>query len=208
MRTIELNLGIFKGFYNSFIEYDIDRIVDDELNELGIEYDDAEIDYDFNGIAMELFYYAKASYLDEIPFISKARFKELWSPREYNFTNDKIYYTCVIDTDGFKKWFSKLISEGGDIWGEIQERIVDNHTSCSGFISFHSNKVDDWIVDLMELDLDNDKTIYKLGFIIDTFIECSQLEDNSYWQFELAFLEDNSGELYQYIEVKKLENAD
>lgn len=208
MRTIELNLGIFNGFYHSFIEDDIDRIVDDELNELGIEYDDAEINYDFKGIARELFYYAKANYLDEIPFISKAQLKELWSPEYYNYSNDKIYYDCVIDTDGFKKWFTELIAEGGNIWEEMRERIVDAHTSCSGFVSFHSNKVKDWIVDLMELDLDNDKTIYKLGFIIDTFIECSQLEDNSDWQFELAFLEDNSGELYQYIEVKKLEDAD
>lgn len=103
MKT-ELQLNLFKGFYGSLIESYVDNNVDQDLCELNLEYSDCDISYNFEGLAKDIFYFAKSFFLDELDFISNAVFKELWSPREYNFSNDKIYFDCEIDKSKFIEW--------------------------------------------------------------------------------------------------------
>ena len=46
MNKIELNLGIFKGFYGSDLEERIEEVVNENLNEIDKKYEDCEISYD------------------------------------------------------------------------------------------------------------------------------------------------------------------
>ena len=190
---IELNLGLFKGFYGSLIESYVDQNVDNDLNEMGIEYDDANIEYDFNELAKDIFDYSKYELYSDLDFISNMKFKELTSPKYYNYSNDKIYFDCDIDKEKFIDWLIELTTEGEDIWEMVANEIIEIHTSCSGFISFHSNKTKDWIKDLMKFDLEDEKTIYKIGFIISEYIQATKIFQDYEWDFESEYLENNSG---------------
>ena len=53
---IELNLGTFKGFYNSYYEDAIDTAINDDLDELDLKYDEINISYDFKPIAKDILY--------------------------------------------------------------------------------------------------------------------------------------------------------
>jgi len=187
-KTIKLKLELFKGFYNSHIEGAIDDQIDCDLSEIGKSYDEVEITYDFKALASDIFDFAKYEALSELDFLSDLEFSELYSPRFYNYSNDGIYFTCSIDRDSFKDWLIDLTSAGGEIWDYIADSIEQRHTSYSGFHSFHSNEPKEWIKDLLKLDLDNDKTVYKLGFIISEYIDESKKFDDINFDFESEYL--------------------
>jgi hypothetical protein len=201
---VELELGIFKGFYNSFYESEIELNIESDLSELGVDYDAADIDYHFEDLAKSIFDFAKSEYYEELPFIKNMEFSELYSPKYYNYSNDKIYFNCGIDNNIFKDWLSELISDNeSDLLDCIYSDIIETHTSCPGFTSFHSNKVKDWIKDLLKFDLSNKDTVYKIGFILTSFIENkARLEDYNY-SFDYAYLDSRSGEIYLTYEIKE-----
>lgn len=205
MNKIELNLGIFKGFYGSDLEERIEEVVNENLNEIDKKYEDCEISYDMNELAKDLFEFAKYEYLNEFEFLEKIEYSELTSPKYYNFSNDKIYYNCDINKKVFLKWFNELITQNdSDVSEMVIKAIIDTHTSCPGFNSFHSNKISDWVTDINEFDLENDKTVYKIGFVISEYIEAINKFDNSYWDFEEDYLEksDRAG-LYSCYYIKE-----
>lgn len=69
---------------------------------------------------------------------------EVCSPREYNFTTDKIYVTIEIDDyDKFADKLKALIVDK-EYHDELKKIVHDNHTSYDGFISFMSNDLDEW----------------------------------------------------------------
>lgn len=188
---MELQLGLFKGFYGSWFESELDNFVSEDLREMGKDYDDVNISYDLTAYAKDIFEFAKYEYLPELDFLSKCEFKELSSPNYYNYSNDKIYFDCEIDANGFIDWATNLLTENNDISEMVKESIIDAHTSCSGFTSFHSNKISDWIKDLVEFDLDNNKTVYKIGFIISSYIENKNKFDDYNWNFESDYFENS-----------------
>lgn len=199
--NIELKLELFTGFYGSSFESWMDDNIDQDLSELGKDLEDVTISYYMEDYAKDIFDFAKYEYLNELSFLDNIEFKELCSPREYNFTNDKIYFTCDIDVDKFKSWLIELTTNTNDIWAAIQERIKETHTSCDGFISFHSNDSKDWVKDLLKLDLEDDKTLYKLGFIVGAFIkETQSFENDGFYSFEADYLE-NSDRVGSYSYV-------
>lgn len=61
----------------------------------------------------------------------------------------------------------------------------------------------DWIKDLIELDLDNDKTVYKVGYIIYKYIEMSQIFQDHNWDFEEDYLENDSSETYNCYTIQE-----
>jgi hypothetical protein len=64
-------------------------------------------------------------------------FESLQSPREYNFTTDKIF--CLIDSAEFKKIYRACDKV------KLAEHIKQKFTSYDGFISYYSNDLNDWI---------------------------------------------------------------
>lgn len=73
------------------------------------------------------------------------QFKELWSPREYNFMTDKI--DVLINKKDVLTMFKQV---NRDTLNQVCE---DRHTSCDGFCSFYSNDwVNDWPANVLEWD--------------------------------------------------------
>ena len=63
------------------------------------------------------------------------------SPREYNFTTDKIWFNAEISESDLDKVVA-LMKEHRE---ELRKVIKEHHSSYDGFISFMSNDVDEWI---------------------------------------------------------------
>lgn len=77
-------------------------------------------------------------------FEIKLEFDELVSPREYNFTTDRIFAKMTTETllDIRKRVDEKV----------LRQAIHDRHTSYDGFYSFYSNTLESWPEDVTEWD--------------------------------------------------------
>ena len=81
--------------------------------------------------------YAK-SYVDilrDLTGLKSLTFEELSSPREYNFSTDRIFVS-ISRNDVAKMLFN--------VRQELKTQIQESFTSRSGFISFYSNQLSDW----------------------------------------------------------------
>lgn len=132
---VEVILPFFHGFYNS--------IHDDKLNDLAQDEDgdwceeEAEkIDWQKARIEYCKEYVDKFSELTEIAM----EFKELDSPRFYNYSTDKI--VVEISLSVLADIYAKTIKNYCD---ELSDKIEENHSHRSGFISFYSNDIEHWI---------------------------------------------------------------
>lgn len=105
------------------------------------------------------------------------------SPREYNFSTDEIYAQIEIeDYDEFAKRLQHFL-KSDQYRGRLAEIIRKNHTSCSGFISFMSNDIDEWR-ELIE-DPNNENYISCLvGYIVSVVDENgAQLLNSTIYEF-------------------------
>ena len=73
----------------------------------------------------------------------KTKFESLDSPREYNFTNDKI--TLEVEFD--RQEMVKLINDNLE---HIEKFIIKHFTDRSGFISYYDNDINEWTLDNLE----------------------------------------------------------
>jgi len=162
----------FDGFYESFISADIDFQIgqqiewdsdtfdlnEDEQQVLWDNYLDINRSYFYNQIAEDYTNF----YIDELNerlkrFELKATYKFFTSPREYNFSTDRIFIEIeenhAID---FIKYIIKNYKK------ELEEKIKDRFTSRSGFISNYKNSLDLWIDDYSEWDFNMIGTCFEL----------------------------------------------
>lgn len=156
--THEVNLP-FDGFYNSFYSEAVDR-----EEEQFIEYrlEDGDIDKEQAEQLAELLWrhtrydvaYAQIAEDYTEAFNDKfkewtgvdlgLKFVEMTSPREYNFTTDRIFAKA----DELALLTLRTLVEEDDLRAKIKERF----TSRDGFISFYSNSLEDWPEELSEWD--------------------------------------------------------
>lgn len=89
------------------------------------------------------------------------KFREMTSPREYNFTTDRIW----ADVD-----LAQLHPLRSRIDRSIFDRLVhENFTSRSGFVSFYSDDADDlWEIDFDSNDCDSNQLCIFLEALIET----------------------------------------
>ena len=86
-------------------------------------------------------------------------------PREYNFRTDEIYAT--IEIDDYDAMIERLSSIASDpvYRTELADIIKKNHSSCSGFISFMSNDIEEWFG--LITDPGNDHYVsYMIGYLM------------------------------------------
>lgn len=126
MKTIKTYLPVFKGFYGShFLEPEMDE-----------EDEGKEIDWESYMEALSKAFCDVVE--DELSdFVNEIKFEELISPKFYNFSNDSI--NCEIDVDVNK--VNEYLKEYSI---DFAKYLKDNYTSCDGFISSHSNSLEDW----------------------------------------------------------------
>lgn len=163
----------FPGFYESIISVEIDRALEHEAENLADQEDlsfkegtspedvcealgDA-INYQALREAIASDYVdAFAEFLDELDLTGAAlTFKSLKSPREYNFSTDTI--TAEISVAAVETMFKALKVDG---FKDLKRVIIDRHSSRSGFVSFYSNDLNDWLASpVIEWDINQLETL-------------------------------------------------
>ena len=203
-----LRLMFFSGFYNSIHDSVFDSETESILEDYpGKKWDDFRWTYNWDGYAR--------SYVNAInsEIGMKLEFRNLWSPREYNFATDEIY--CFLKADDVKKISSALNSE------TLKRLIKERFTSRDGFSSFYSNDIEEW---KEKLTLEWDEI--ELGTLLDAWLIDNDfdLSGLDYWGFEECSCngswvdyeeteeskqrteEENEFKDSQEAELKKLEN--
>lgn len=171
-------LPIFSGFYNTL--WDCDTLEDSEIEYINDErtakgktnIDSIEIDFDYKDYRNQVGKYLTEKIgetLKENGFISEITFDEIVSPKEYNFANDSIYVNYHL-TDDNQKEIKKFLFKHFE---DFEDYIKENYTSYDGFISFHSNKSIDWLIDNNLLE-DQHKLGAIFNFILDMNEVCEQ----------------------------------
>ena len=135
----------FDGFYESVINEYIDNVIDlffiSDSAEIVI-YDDLEIDYKaiYNKLA-KAYVSAYCAYFNAQENFAgcniKFEFESLRSPAEYNFETDKIF--CHVSFDDIKTIWRRTNEQ------KLRATIKELFTDRSGFYSFYSSSLDDWL---------------------------------------------------------------
>jgi hypothetical protein len=157
-KRVEIELP-FAGFYESWHDDDITQAVEsnfqDDEGEITSEMSDKiwSADIDWSAIRLE---YCKAfvsNFADE--FGLDLQFAEMTSPREYNFTSDRLFVSIP------KEQIDKIRAEveQSDTWADY---VKERYTSRDGFWSHYDSDIkhEDWTADVL------DECQYK------TMIEC------------------------------------
>ena len=163
---------LFDGFYESFIDDDIDHQIGQQiewdtdtfdLNESEQEviednYLSVNRSYFYNQIAEDYTNFYIDALNEELDgFTLKATYKCFTSPREYNFETDRIFIEieenhCIEFIEHIVKNYKK----------ELEKKIQDMFTSRSGFISFYKNSIDLWTKNFKEWDCNMIGTCFEL----------------------------------------------
>lgn len=174
MEKFEIYNPLFQGFYNTIFEID-ESDIDAEIdyfceNHTNIDSDllkavinrnyDTFVKEDWNGYKN---YVGKEScevledFLREKGFDCKVIFENVYSPREYNFSNDSVNCSIEVNDDFIDK-VRNFVLNHSDLFAEY---IKDNYTSYDGFMSYYSNDSKDWIKNINE-----DISAHELGSIL------------------------------------------
>ncbi len=138
----------FGGFYESAANDIIDREIEQifEYNDCGDvnipdEFYHANVDYKKMYDRYSRAYVSNFNdwFKDETLIDLQLVFESLESPREYNFTTDRIF--CHIPEAALAALFNFAANKKAAFKKVVEERF----TSRSGFISSYSNDVEDWI---------------------------------------------------------------
>ena len=129
--------GVLEDVENRFIEREAED--DDTLDESEVsvlvdkcrQYE-TQIEY----VAQEYVGYFNEKFKEEFGIDLGLRFESLKSPREYNFSTDRIF--AYIDEEVAEELLNRLGEP------ELDEAIRKRFTSRDGFISFYSNRIEKW----------------------------------------------------------------
>lgn len=159
----------FPGFYCSWLDYGLNQ----EL-EKAAEHLEEEHDVDVSKAADRIFEHTdwrKAhqhltqTYLRELIDLAAAygdetnlgnlTFVKLDSPRFYNFETDRLF--AEIEFDFVRHMLATVNSQ------DLEDRIKEKFTSRSGFVSFYSNDINQWITkDLIHWDINEVGTLFEV----------------------------------------------
>ena len=120
--------------------------------------------------------------------IKSMEWVELNSPREYNFTTDKLVCELEVDMDKIKKWCYETKRDA------FNQYLKENYTSYDGFISFIPNNV-------KEFEQEKEDTDVMIDFYILSHLEegCS----TEGWERLREYNAESAQNLiYNYIEAK------
>jgi len=197
--NIEVNLPTFNGFYGSIFDSMIDHCIEYECESIREHFIESGIEesiMDKIDIESEALSYIKIDKLynligdlycehfdnimqDHFSTI-KTVFLKIDSPKYYNFSNDKIVANIGISESDISE-LCNYILENAD---KFESFLKDHFTSRSGFISFYSNKFEDWneITKSFTHFEDNVYFEYSLLFYIQN--EVGSIEDSFIYELE------------------------
>ena len=188
----------FSGFYESWYSDDLDRAEEDFLESYCEENDISEkvkaklVDrmYKFSDYkAMEM--YIAEGYVDAFDNYMSEKleldgglgltFSDMSSPKEYNFATDRIFAHIT----------EEKVQELRDCLSidELSAAIKKRFTSYDGFISFYSNRIEDWLDrPLIEWDHNELGTLlYALWDNDDDYAVYNKMDERNYMAFDQGF---------------------
>lgn len=174
MITIDLQVPYFSGFYYGIWDKGNNEWTEiNQMKDSGLDFeslcfpDDWGFDEDYCDNVANLFATEYVNLIAENIYHNVKLVKSyIISPREYNFTTDRIF--AQIEIDDFDKFIKSVMSlaSNPEYRTKLGKIIKENHTSCSGFISFMSNDIEDWSGLL--IDPNNEEYIWcMVGYLID-----------------------------------------
>lgn len=169
---------IFQGFYNS-------NLYDDDM--LYFISQDEEKPYDFVDGGWSAFTNTVARKITDLlndycrgGLIKKITFKELYSPRYYNYETDRLVLDVECDWKG-------LIDYCYETSADFDKYLHDNFTSCSGFTSFvpnnitsFFNKLDDDFERLSQVVIEY-YLLNRIDDIDEYYLTASEIAQNELW---------------------------
>ena len=214
---LEIVAPFFPGFYNTIFEMEDQRVEDDIDSEVVPKFTKAGLMEEGGVFTLQTLcndYFgsdayrdANKSYMQEVgqetaTFLqdllqketgleeSVVEFKNIWSPREYNFRNDSVNIDVAIDTTRMIEILE------GPAYAIFKALIEAEYTSVSGFSSFYDNDIATWVKD-WEATLD-DSTMAGTCFEAMCAYLLSTEEDLSERSLESILLEGQE-DLYEYV---------
>lgn len=189
----ETFLPLFTGFYETSFEPDESNEIEGVNNEREnkglnpITFDQFEFDY--KGYNLEISKKCTSFLSDELiklGFVTAINFQNLHSPREYNFRNDSINVEIELSKKNIKA-INAFLKANID---EFEGFLIENYTSCSGFISFHSRDPKKWFPTEWQ-----EKPSHKLGAILGFICEINEItEENLLTACEEIYIETSNYE--------------
>lgn len=152
--TLELEALGFSGFYKGIWDQSENEYCETREIKYG-EYEDIEsllflddwgFGSDYRDRVAELYAKMYIGHINDTLGIDlKLVGQYVCSPKSYNYVTDKIY--CQVEIDDLDALANHLRNLCNDprYKDDLIEIIKAMHTSCSGFISFMSNKFEDWM---------------------------------------------------------------
>lgn len=151
MSNQEFVCPLFSGFYNSIFTPDFnawDLFNDaDNVDKDIVDYcvENAEVPQEYYNEVAKTYLERMGNYIVEAVPSIKMEYKELESPKYYNYETDKIMGTC--NYNEIKEDIKSVLNK----YPNIFDFVVKKHfTSYSGFISFYSNNYREWDFDNLD----------------------------------------------------------
>jgi hypothetical protein len=176
----------FQGFYNSIHDGELDNSLEMAFSDDSGHVNDRLHERAFDAVQWSVVHASYASaYAEafaELAGLQTLKFVELDSPREYNFTTDRIF--CDIDISDVRAALARLPA------GALDEKARERFTSRSGFMSYYSPDVESWGA-LESWDLN------QIGTILECLADTLAHTDDQWDQWdEYSLCEDFSGSGY------------
>lgn len=193
-----VKLCFFSGFYNTIHDGVFDSEQEYVLEDFPTKtWDDFNWKIDYEGYCRKYVWVVNSETGLDLEF------RNMWSPREYNFATDEIY--CFLNAEDLNKISSAVNSE------TLRKLIRRRFTSRDGFSSFYSNDLDEW----------NEKDVkewdeIELGTLLDAWLIDNNINDDdndldyqcydycqgngSYVDYEKRFDEEEA--IYEKIKLK------
>lgn len=167
----EVNI-IFSGFYNSVHNDAIDNALRSlfsdsatgwQVNEDLVAYAEESMNWH------EVFLDYVRNFVEDFAheFKLDLEFSEMISPREFNFVTDRVF--CTISEESLMRMYAETPRE------DLRAKVVERHTSRSGFISFYSNDLETWAQDPREWDCNEIGTLLR-AFVGDDYDCWSEID--------------------------------
>lgn len=154
-RVFDLEFVGFCGFYETLLgDYLDDNLncdlenMDDSLSKLKINEFNCFYNMDYKQYMKDVADVVMAKYISDLETYLRGIVKlnaiegtvSVHSPREYNFTTDRVFQKVYISEDDYEK-LVQFIKDNS----YVATKFFHNHfTSYDGFTSFYSNKLDEW----------------------------------------------------------------